>query len=618
MIRFPSGGILIEDADDLPTVPDHISQLFADFETTSGDPRETATNPWYKCQAIGVAVSFGLDAPVFFVPKHRMTMGWWRDVCHNSDEWINSNVKYDAHVSKNDLMTDPPSKMRCLLTGAKLVDSDRTFKGGYGLDVLSKDWLGEDISEYEWRMQPYLHRNKDYGQIPLDVLAEYACADVAAAKKLHLYLQRFIPEESQEVWATERRMTKQLFEIEQRGVRVDPQQLKITAYKTMHRLCVLDEELEKLVGRSFRPSQNKDCYDVLCAQYGLPVLEWTEGGEPSFDKAALAKYAVHPDRPPGVIERVREYRKLDTFNNLFLKQWDVLNVDGVMHPTYNQCLRTGRMGCSEPNIQQLSEMAKELIVPRQGYGLVQADWSQIEFRFIAHYIENPRWIDAYNRDPWTDAHVWVAEVCGTRRKPAKTINFMMGFGAGKNKTIAVLSVNDEIVSEVIAGVNAMDLRPEARQSEIARACERKALWVYDTYHRALPELKPTSRAAMQACVRRGYARNHYGRRRHLPAKAAHVAFNAVCQSSAADLMKERLVAVSEEVPELEQLAIVHDQVVGEAPLELLERDDELLKRVVQTMNEPSRPLRVPIRTSVGWSPLNWKHAQSDERERKFF
>jgi DNA polymerase I-like protein with 3'-5' exonuclease and polymerase domains len=273
-------------------------------------------------------------------------------------------------------------------------------------------------------------------------------------------------------------------------------------------------------------------------------------------------------------------------------------------------------------MQQLSLMAKELIIPPPGYGIVSADLSQIEFRVIVHYLENKRCLAAFQKNPWTDFHVWVANSVPTKRKPAKTLNFMLGYGGGMAKTVSVLSVNKELVGEIIAAIENDDtIPPDQKHQAMTAACERRAKKVYDGYHALLPELKPTTKQATAACQRKGYVRNHAGRRRHLPADIAWKAFNNVCQSTAGDLFKDVTVQLADEVPEFEQIASVHDAAVGLLPLDLLKAEaqhgDATLRRICNTMNSPSRPLRVPVRTSIGWSDRSWAEAQSEECEQKF-
>lgn len=625
MIHFDSGGTLIQERSELPVIPDVIEELFADFETTSGDYRLMSVNPWRHCSVIGVAVAFDRDAPIYFVPRELLITGWWRDVLQASKRWINHNIHYDAHVSANDLNCPPPPELEliCTLNDSKLINSDMGFAGGYGLDNLSKVWLKDDIDKFGHAMMPWLNDSKDYGDVPIDIMAEYACVDVRTNIKLWVHITKNMYEESQYVWRKEHEVTRLLWNIEHTGILVNPTDVKKTELKALIRMFEIDAELEKILGRSINPKSNKDVHDVLCNQYGLPVLAWTEPSEktgmsgPSFDKDALKMYAQHPLAPKDVVKLIMEYSKLSTFKSLFLEAWGELVDDkGRLHASYNQSVRTGRMSCSEPNMQQLSEMAKRLIIPPPGHGVVVADFSQIEFRFIVHYTENRACIEAYHRDPWTDFHQFVADKAHSPRGPAKTLNFMMGYGGGKKKTVYSLSINEGFVGDVKAEVERSGCREEAKASMFKMLCEQRALALYNMYHRELlPELKSNSTQAANAARRRGYVTNHYGRRRYLPETRSHIAFNAVCQSGAGDMFKERMVALSKEMPELIPVAAVHDEIVSYAPLELLERDDSFLERIVTVLNDPDRPLRVPVRCSIGWSTESWAHAKSKEREK---
>lgn len=615
MFEF-ANGCLIQEASELPQIPAVIERLFADFETSSGSPKATSVNPWRTCTVIGAGLSFG-DDKNYFIPRHLLLHnGYWAEVIRRTKLWVNHNVKYDAHVSKNDLGVDVTCNLRCTIAGAKLIDSDRMFSGGYGLDVLSKAWLDMNIDRYEWQLKAWLGKSKDYGDVPLDVLADYGLADIEATKRLNAYIEHRMPQDSADVWAVEQGLTHHLYEMEQLGVYTDPRQRLITQYKVMNEMVEIDTRLAQRIGHGIRAHVNDDCHDVLCNMFGLPILGWTETKQPSFDKDTLKKYLVHPLAPQDIVSDILRYRKLNIFNNLFLDKFaDLADGNGVLHPTYNQNVRTGRMSCSDPNMQQMMSEAKWLVIPPPGHILITADYSQIEFRVIVHYIKNRRCIDAYIADPWVDFHNWVRDMCSIKRKAAKTVNFMMGFGGGKKRTVQELSNNSDVVGEVVKEVDAMGVSGAERVAAINRLCALRAETVYATYHQTLPELKPTSREAENAARARGYVRNHYGRRRHLSAMDAHKAFNSACQSTAGDMIKERMIALGKQVPEFKQAIQVHDQLVGYAPAKYA-GDLDFLRSITDVMNQPSRPLSVPVRATIAWSASSWGDASQDEKELK--
>lgn len=630
MIEFANGGRVVESLSELPDLRG-ARNLYADFETTSGSPTKRSTNPHHHCDIAGIAVTVDDQQGAWYVPVgHHIgnnlpkenVYDWWCDVVDSADRWANHNIKYDAHVSTNWAGVLPECKMSCTLTQAKIVDSDRRQ---YGLDKLSLAWLHENIKGYEQRMKPYLYRNQDYGAIPIDIMGEYACQDVITGRRLDQYIQSRIPDQCRKVADVEDRLTNILFEVEREGMHVDPQQLKIVELQILQRMTQIDAELSEIVGRSFRAHVNADCFDVLCNQYGIPVLAWTDeddetgepAGNPSFDIKALAQYEAHPFAPDGVVPRIREFRQLGTLNSLFVTKYQDLEVNGCLHPSYNQCVRTGRMSCRDPNAQQLSAAAKRLIIPGEGESFISIDASQIEYRFIAHYINDWDTIEAYKKNPDIDFHNWMAGVCGVSRKPAKTMNFLIGFGGGKKLVTTALAANVELVGPLKAEVTQLLEEGKIKEEQVVDTfnmlAAARAEKVYDTYHNNLPSLKRTGNKAASAVKMKGYVFNSYGRHRHLPRDKAHIAFNTLCQSSAADLMKERMVAAYDMIKgtPIRMVASVHDEILFIAPTEVA-NDPRTKRDLVGLLEQPDVKLRVPIRWSVGISDKNWKEASSSD------
>lgn len=615
MIHFDNGGRLVEDVSELPNLAGSRS-TYLDLETTSGDPKLDALNPWHHSFAAGICITAD-DAPgSWYVPvQHTFgknlprdaVINWLTPILNQSEEWVNHNIKYDAHVLANDLGIRPTCRLVDTLTLAKVVDSDRW---AYGLDALSKAWLHEDIAKYEEAMQPYLHKNKDYGRIPTEVIGPYGCQDSLTERRLYKYIRANIHEECLPITNTEIELTALLLDVERTGMAVNPTELMTVELKSLIRMNQIDQRLEEIVGRAFRPHVNDDCFDVLCNQYGLPVLDYTEEGNPSFDKHAMAQYASHPFAPKEVVSLIMEYRHINTLLSFFVRPYQELNVDGILHPSYNQAVRTGRMSCKKPNSQQLSPDAKRLVHPRPGNTFVSIDYSQIEFRIIVHYIKDSNAIAAYHANPDTDFHTWVAEMCGIPRKPAKNVNFCMGYGGGKNKLVSMLETNMDLVGSLQVHVDKLlaegKIKEENKMTVFNSLCKRRAEAVYNRYHDTLPGLKPTARMAQRVLEQRGYVRNIYRRHRNLPREAAHKAFNALCQSSAADLMKERTVAVGKAIAgtPIKIIASVHDETLFEMPHEIAQ-DTQVIRDLVHIMEHPSAELRIPIRCAVGLSKDTW-------------
>lgn len=607
MICFKNGGILCEFVNELPKISHDNYILYGDFETTSRDSKLDSINPWKHCWPIGFAMTYDDDPRAWFIPFSLFDKSYLQNLMSRAAQWVNHHIKYDMHVLKNCTDVDPCHTVVCTVARAKLLDSQQKYKGGYSLDTLSELWLDKDISHYEELFKPYLTNNKDYGNIPLDLMAEYACQDVLTTRELDKYLDGNLPDDALNVADTEIAVTTILYEIERNGIRVDVKELRKTELDTYEEMVKLDAQLTELVGRPFNPGSSADCFDVLCNQYGMPVMGWTEANNASFDKDTLKKYRAHPGTPTEVVEGIIKYRALDSFNSKYTRPFQEHQINNVIHCNYNQTVETGRSSCSEPSMHQNNKFSKGLIHPAPGWCFISVDLSQIEFRMIVHYIQNRQCTEAYLADPDTDFHKWTAQQCGIKRKPAKTVNFMMGYGGGKKKLVATLSRDADIVSAFMDHVKDLDEADRNKAFEIL--AEARATEVYDTYHRTLPELKRVSNDVARVVRQRGYCRNMYGRRRYLQREWAHIGFNSLCQSSAADLFKKMLVGVDDFIKptRVQMVAQVHDEILLHAPL-YYASDIEFLSKLVHIMETPEIPLRVPVRASIGMSDVNWREA----------
>jgi DNA polymerase I-like protein with 3'-5' exonuclease and polymerase domains len=558
---------------------------------------------------------------------------WLKAHVETPGDWVNHNAKFDAHFAAEEGALFG-GRLIDTLTLSKLIDSDRDFgKGGYGLDALSSDWLDEDIDDHDQRVQAYLKslgkrdrkECRNYAEVPADIMGEYACQDVMTVRNLWANLQRRRDPMLERVWNTEILLTPVLFDMERAGLPVDVNELRAKEFQTRAEIAILQEMIHKDVGFAIEPWNTSDCYELLVNHFGLPVLAYTEAGNPSFDADALTSYAGHPDvvsddRRRRVLKMMARCRDRNTLLTLFITKFQQFAVNGLMHSDYNQNVRTGRMSCKRPNAQQNSEDAKELIHPMEGCAFLSCDASQIEFRLIVHYIEDQKAIRAYAENPDTDFHTLVAGWCGIPRKPAKNVNFAMGYGGGKGKITKMLAGNMDIVGALGATADLMiaegKVDASMRKQTFDALCQKRAEDVYDLYHRMLPTLKTTTYSAARVCKSRGFVFNSYGRIRRMPEKAAWRALNNLTQSAAADVLKERTVAIAPRYNSyvrglgLDIRAQVHDEDLFHGPVEVTS-DPTVQARIVRSLEDTAVKFLVPIRFDCKWSDKNWAIASSD-------
>lgn len=268
----------------------------------------------------------------------------------------------------------------------------------------------------------------------------------------------------------------------------------------------------------------------------------------------------------------------------------------IIHANVNQQLRTGRMSVTQPGMQTLPPKAKFYIIPyTEDYVLVEFDLSQIEFRVIVHYINNRPAIKAYQLDPTTDFHKWIQTACRiAERKPAKTCNFLLGYGGGKEHFIEVLT--EYFLKKGISDPN------------IARMT---ALEVYKTYHSTLPELKPTSYRAADVVRARGFIRTLLNRERHIDPAFAYKAFNSVCQGTAADIQKDITVRLQKFLsPDCLLHMLVHDSWLFSIRRERVNELVPLIKHEIEKPIEDT-DFQVPLLSDFGISEKNWKGCSDD-------
>jgi DNA polymerase I-like protein with 3'-5' exonuclease and polymerase domains len=658
MIDLPNGAKLITSAGELPDWR-QAKELFLDIESqrnykakiTAFDEDGFETDysglyPFGGDRIAGFAATVDDSEQVIYVPMRHTAIGsqnlpienvqqWLRDHLTADKRWINHNVVLDATFVAHEGLMDMPPELCCTLTAAKMYDSDRMDQG---LKILVPEYTGMPMPE-EGKVQAYLKsiKSKSYADVPAYDMGWYATDDVIGNRKLYRFLQEKMPSQVQPIWETERRLTSVLYDMEVRGLQTDRRECTIKYAHALKEQLELSTMISMLTGREWTNS-SQCVYDILTNKFGIPVLvtKWEKDkesrryydtGRATYDSDAMDVYAAHPlvlGNPliKQVLDLILRYRHVAHFSGLFLEPFlKLMDAAERIHPTYNQLVRTGRMSCKRPNAQQQNDESKVLIKPGKGRCFFSCDYSQIEFRLIIHYIEDQAGIEAYKNDPWTDFHQWVADICGVKRSAGKTLNFGMGYGAGKKKVTSEL-VHDKNIIETIGQLVADMVRSGKITSEQAngvftKLCEQRAAEVYNTYHERLPGVKRTSQEAAGAARYRGYVFNAYGRRRHLPLERAHIAFNTIVQGSAMDIIKEAMVRLSPRYNrrmrdwDIHIAANVHDEILFDAPEELM-LNPEVHQYIISTMENPSVPFLVPIKTGLGVSKNHWCEAAGDD------
>jgi DNA polymerase-1 len=624
---MPQAYRIIESVSELPD-PAAMRRVYADVETISNEDDRPGGKPYHGDRCVGVALTHDDNPTVFYVPLRHVGnknlfskdhanvpvnrfVDWASDVFGSRDRrWVNHNVKFDAHF-----MAAEGIKVACSLSdtlvSSRVVDMQRSRRG-YGLKELGVRWLNRPPSERDVvKSELKADKSKDYGQVDATILGAYACEDVHLNRELDHEIERRRYPDDARVWSLEDNMTRTLFDIERRGVRVNVEKVEEARERCVIRLAEIESRVRSL---SFRVdlSAPKSVQHFVLEEQGLPVVAYTEKGYPSMNGDAIREYLEleNVTTNPPLVEFFRlldEYRDRAQFLGLYAEGWlDWITSEGLVHPMYNQTVATGRMSCESPNIQQLSGEAKGMIIPRPGCSFIRRDYSQIEYRLIAALSRDRRIIEAYRNDATTDFHDFVAKLCGIPRKPAKSVNFGIAFGMGEKGLIRQLA-------RLLGGATA----------------EARAHTIYEEYNRTLPAVRNTAQEVKRICRQRsgwingeyGWVRTLYGRRRALQFYRwgegdpklgqfddTRKAFNTVIQGTAADIIKESAPVCNSDEWLRERgirlLAIVHDELLFEGPTEVM--NEEASRHIDRLMVNISIDLSVPLRTEGGMSSVSWK------------
>jgi len=576
---------------DLPVIPEGAT-IYLDVETTNhtgrGRPKDSMV--WMGDKIVGAAVTFDACPDCWYIPV-RHTEGpnipienfqrWLKDAVTKAGKWINHNIKFDMHFARVD-----GAEFGCqvvdTMVQARIIHNNLP---SYGLKELCVQYLG--VENWKDPIKDFLtaYKTKNWGDVPVSLMAIYACQDVDNNRKLYHKFNELLPEDCQAVWSMEQLLTPVLYDLEVQGFVVDPEELQREYDMSLETQYQLQSKLEGLIGHEINVNSNKQLTQLFLEQLKLPVVARTDKGNPSFGAEAMGLYQSLPEvlSNPRIRDTLQQMGKLVTerhFCSLFLKSYLELHANGIIHPTYLQCKKTGRMGCKQPNSQQLNTRAKKLVKCLPGHNIWSWDASQIEYRLIVHYTQNAKAIKAYNENTATDYHSWVAELARIERLPAKTLNFLMAYGGGEKKAMEFLSKTDVVIDEVNTEVQRLIEQgaevEENRSGLFQQIFTAKAKGIYNQYHAAQPELKQTLYKASRVVEQRGYVRTISGRRNYIPTGLSYKGLNGVIQGSAADIFKNRLIVYSPRYNKtvrgwgIKPFAVIHDDVTSQVPIDINE------------------------------------------------
>ena len=380
-----------------------------------------------------------------------------------------------------------------------------------------------------------------------------------------------------------------LFSMEKLGFEVDKAGLADFSAMLSEASDKYLEQIRGIAGHTFNVNSTKQLATVLFEELGLPVFKKTKSGY-STDAEVLEK--LRPYSP--IIDLILSYRQVAKLKSTYADGLlAVADENSRVHSSFNQTVTaTGRLSSTEPNLQNIPirtplghEMRKCFVAPK-GYLLVDADYSQIELRLLAHISADPIMIEAFKNGE--DIHASTAsqvfgvpqsEVTPELRKRAKAINFGIVYGMGGFSLANDIGVSKKEADAYIAG--------------------------YKAKYQGVSEYLS---AIIESAYRNGYVTTMFGRRRYIPeltsSKASmrnfgeRVAMNSPIQGSAADIIKIAMINVSRALEKSGLDARIILQVHDELILEAAEKDADAAEKLLRDEMENAASLLVPLSVEV--------------------
>lgn len=431
----------------------------------------------------------------------------------------------------------------------------------------------------------------------LDELAEYACESAYVSLfSADLILKELENENMTELFANiEMPLVFVLYDMQKEGVRVDKEGLKSYGEVLGNRIQVLEKEIYDEAGEEFNINSPKQLGVILFEKMNMPYKKKTKSG---YSTAADVLDKLAPEYP--FVKKILEYRQLAKLKSTYADGLAAyISEDGRIHGKFNQTITaTGRISSTEPNLQnipirmELGRQIRKVFIPKEGCVFLDADYSQIELRIMAHMSKDEKLIEAYNMAE--DIHRITAsqvfgvpfdEVTDLQRRNAKAVNFGIIYGISSFGLSQDLSISRKEASDYI-----------------------------EQYFKTYPKIKGYIDSMVEDAKKTGYSLTMFNRRRPIPELKSsnfmqrsfgeRVAMNAPIQGTAADIIKLAMIRVYDALKKggykSKLLLQIHDELLVETYLDEIEDVKKIIEDGMKNAVKLSVPLEIDMKQGNNW------------------
>ncbi len=471
----------------------------------------------------------------------------------------------------------------------------------YLLNPLKNDYAVEDVAnEYLGLAIP--DRNQVCGKASYTdayeadarKFVEYACFNAYVCLAAAPLLRERLSEQGMYdlMYEIEMPLTRVLYEMERYGVMVKPDELRAYGEALIGRITELEQSVYRQAGCEFNINSPKQLGEVLFDKMGIKGGKKTKTG---YSTAADVLEKLAPEYP--IVSDILEYRGLAKLKSTYADGLAAyIDESSRIHSTFNQTITaTGRISSTEPNLQnipmrmELGRRIRKVFIPMDGYLFMDADYSQIELRVLAHMSGDKQLIEAYKMDE--DIHRITAskvfhtpfeEVTDLQRRNAKAVNFGIVYGISSFGLSQDLSISKKEAAEYI-----------------------------EQYFETYPDVKRFLDTTVEDAKKNGYVTTMYGRRRPIPELSSgnfmqrsfgeRVAMNSPIQGTAADIMKIAMIRVWERLHKEGLCSRLILQVHDELLIETFAGEEEQVRGILtqEMQNAANLAVRLEIDLHMG-------------------
>lgn len=522
-----------------------------------------------------------------------------KEIFQTNNTKIAHNIKFDINVlSQYDI--DVNGLFFDTMIADYLVEPTRSM---HNLKFLSSYYLQLEMTE----ITELIGKGKDQismADVSPKEITDYCCADSDATMRIKQILTKTIKEKNLEriFYEIEMPLVPVLIEMEQNGISLNTAHLNNLSETLDIQIKEEEKHITILAGEEFNIASPKQLGVILFEKLGLPIIKKTKSG-PSTDVRVLEQLALMDFE---IAKRIIKFRQLAKLKNTYVDALPELvnNKTNKIHTTFNQAIAaTGRLSSTNPNLQNIpvkSELGKEIraaFIPENPDNvLFSIDYSQMELRILAELSQDKILLDAYKEGK--DIHALTASlvfnvfenmVTPEMRSQAKAVNFGIIYGMGPKK------LSDEIKVSI-----------------------KDAKMFIDTYFEVYQGIKIYLDKVIEEAEKSQEIATFYGRKRELSdivssnyqvrESAKRIATNMPIQGTAADIMKIKMIEISQILKNLpykvKMLLQVHDELIFEIAENNINDFQSKIEKIMQTVPEMS----LCFETGSAWGK-NWKAAK---------